>query len=69
MTNIEFSRIFRKAINDSGIQVRELSRKSGVAEETLRRWMHGNASPTLACMSDALKVLGYEVYVVKKCQQ
>lgn len=66
MTNVEFSRIFRKAINDSGIQVRELSRKSGVAEETLRRWMHGNASPTLACMSDALKVLGYEVKVVKK---
>lgn len=66
MTNIEFSRIFRKAINDSGIQVRELSRKSGVAEETLRRWMHGNASPTLACMSDALKVLGYEVKVMKK---
>ena len=66
MTNIEFSRIFRRAINDSGIQVRELSRKSGVSEESLRRWMHGDSATTLSCMSDALKILGYEVQVVKK---
>ena len=68
MTNTEFSRNLRKVVSDQQIEIRALSRQSGVSEEAIHAWLRGDASPRLEMAGYVLEALGYKFEVVK-CHQ
>ena len=64
----EFSTALSQIIADSDISIRELSRKSGVSREAIRRWKYGTVSGRVELVEYVLAVLGYKLEVVK-CNQ
>lgn len=59
-------RTFVKAVYDSGLTLTEISRRSGVAINTMSAWMNGRATPRVAVMADVLDALGYDFQIVKR---
>ena len=61
----EFSTTLSQIIADSDISIRELSRKSGVSREAIRKWKYGTVSGRIELVEYVLAVLGYRLEVVK----
>ena len=64
MEQTEFSAALSKIISESTLSIRELSRKSGVSREAIRRWMNGTVSGRLELVEYVLEVLGYKIIAV-----
>ena len=55
------------AIRGSGLSFAEISRRSGVAEPTIRQWCNGNSRGChVVSLINPLDVLGYEIIVRRK---
>lgn len=68
MTNNELTVFLQSAIESSGMEIRQISKKSGVSEEAIRAWKRGATSPRVQMLIWVLDVIGYKLEVVKKCQ-
>ena len=66
MTNTEFSRILRKAVNESGLTYHELARRCGIVHSTVLSWANAQSSPRIETAGWVLAELGYKLEVVKK---
>lgn len=50
----------------SNMSIAELSRKSGVSESAIKKWIRGRGMPTVKTACWMLSVLGYELQITEK---
>ncbi len=66
MTNLDFSRILRRLVAESGKSYSDIARQAGIAHSTILQWANGKVSPRLDTADMVLEILGHKVEVVEK---
>ena len=51
----------RRAIDDSGLSMKQISIKSGVGETTIYSWLSGSSSPTVDNLASVCAAIGASV--------
>lgn len=55
-----------KAILDSPMTIKEIGRKSGVAEATIRSWLYGQREPGFEHACWVARAVGYSISIEKE---
>ena len=55
-----------KEITDSSLSVNSIAKKSGISEATIRGWLRGKGTPSIANAQFVLSVLGKELCIKEK---
>lgn len=58
----------RRARTEAGLSVRELSRRSGVAESRISDYEHGRHQPSVAMLQRLLDSTGHELIAVRRAR-
>jgi transcriptional regulator with XRE-family HTH domain len=65
-SGVKTSEILRQARQEAGIGVRELARRTGVAESRISDYEHGRHEPSAARLQQLLEGTGHELVAVRR---
>ena len=68
METNDICEILKEEIYNSGVPIEEISRKSGIAASTIRRWCHDRNTASLENAQYVLSVIGKELVIKEKIE-